>query len=736
MTFVTPLLLAGAAFIAVPIVLHLIMRQKPREIEFPALRLVRKRHETNQRRMQLRHLLLLLLRMAAIALLAFALARPSMKFSGSMGSQEAPVAAALIFDCAPRMDYRQGNKTRLEAAGELGKWLLAQLPAESQVAVLDTKAGPSVFQIDRGAAKQRIERLATVPNSVPLTQVTGQALRLLGESELARKEIYVFTDLASAAWPVDDSSALQSEATAVAGAGIYLVDVGAKKPTNYALSEPELSSQVLSASSPLGLRVELTVLEAGVGGENAAGGEAAQDGTVGGSKRNRTVEVYLVDSERKPQKVDQRAVDLGGDFARKIEFVVGSLDVGTHQGYLQIVGQDGLAADDARYFSVDVKAPWRILIVSPGLKHSYTPFLENMIAPEEYQLSGQARFQCDTIGQNELSEAKLGDYSAVCLLDPQPLDARQWRRLADYASEGHGVAVFLGRNVKSVDSFNEPAAQELLAGPLVRQARSPNGDLILSPQNLQHPVLSDFREITGSIPWKDTPVFRYWQLAGLAEGAGTIVPYSDGSPAVIERSLGDGLAVTMTTPISDRAQDEPWNLLPVADQWPFTILINRLMLYLVGSTGQRLNYLAGQTAVVPLEADRPHRSYLVTAPQGVQFSVAVDPKQNALMVTSTDREGNYRVRAGGRAAGVDTGFSVNLSPAQTDLRRAGKEQLDEVFGTLKYTIAENRGQIERDVSMGRVGRELFPLLILLLAVILGVECWLSNRFYREVKKEG
>ena len=39
--FVNPLLLAGVAAAAVPIVLHLIMRQQPRLLEFPALRFVR-----------------------------------------------------------------------------------------------------------------------------------------------------------------------------------------------------------------------------------------------------------------------------------------------------------------------------------------------------------------------------------------------------------------------------------------------------------------------------------------------------------------------------------------------------------------------------------------------------------------------------------------------------------------------------------------------------------------------
>ena len=38
--------------------------------------------------------------------------------------------------------------------------------------------------------------------------------------------------------------------------------------------------------------------------------------------------------------------------------------IGTHQGLLRIVGQDGLAADDTRYFTVEVRPPWRILIAA------------------------------------------------------------------------------------------------------------------------------------------------------------------------------------------------------------------------------------------------------------------------------------------------------------------------------------------------------------------------------------
>ena len=79
MGFLTPALLAGAALVAIPIVLHLVMRRQPRELTFPALRFVQQRREANRRRMQLRHWLLLALRCLLVAGLAVALARPTLK---------------------------------------------------------------------------------------------------------------------------------------------------------------------------------------------------------------------------------------------------------------------------------------------------------------------------------------------------------------------------------------------------------------------------------------------------------------------------------------------------------------------------------------------------------------------------------------------------------------------------------------------------------------------------------
>lgn len=709
MTFVNLSLLAGTVLIAVPIVLHLVMRRRPTLIEFPALRFIRKRHDANQRRLQLRHLILLLLRAGAIAILAFALARPSLKLSMAGGNQEAPVAAVLVFDAAPRMEYRHENKTRLETARELGAWLLAQLPEESEIGVLDTRLGSTAaFQADRGAARERIARLETVANSQPLPAAIEAAAKLLEESRLDRKEVYVFTDLSRGAWPDQQFARLQRQLGELSDLGIYVIDVGVPHPIDFGLNELRLSDQVLPSRSTLTVETALTCL---------------------GASEPRIVELFLLDQKRNPQKRSQQTYNATPSEPQPVEFRVGGLEPGTHQGFVRIVGQDGLAADDTRYFTVAVRPAWRLLVVAPKPAQSYALFFTEALAPDLYRKRGQARFDCDICDQSELATRPLGDYAAVCLLDPKPLEPAVWKKLGDYAAEGHGVAIFLGGNAAPVDSFNAAQAQDLLPGKLLRQARG-GAELHLAPRDDQHPILSAFRGLAGAVPWSHFPVFRYWELEGFAAGATVVLPYSDGRPAIVERTVGRGRVLTMTTPISDRPTERAWNLLPAGEAWPFLILANQMASYLVGSSDRQLNYLAGQTAVLQLDAGTKRSSYMLFTPDGQGFPRTADLIRHELAVAETDQVGNYRVQAGGET-GVNLGFSVNYASGETELDRMNDEELVAAFGPMKYRLARTREQIDRDVSMGRVGRELFPPLIVLVALVLGLEMFVANRFYRE-----
>src|SRR5262245_39555106 len=98
MTFIHAYLLGGLALVGIPILLHLLLRQRPRRLPFAAFRFLKARQIINQRRMRLQHLLLLALRMLLLAAICLALARPLLFSQRLSGTSNRPVVAALLFD--------------------------------------------------------------------------------------------------------------------------------------------------------------------------------------------------------------------------------------------------------------------------------------------------------------------------------------------------------------------------------------------------------------------------------------------------------------------------------------------------------------------------------------------------------------------------------------------------------------------------------------------------------------
>ena len=742
MTFVNLALLSGAGLVVIPIILHLIMRQRPKLLEFPALRFIQKRHDTNQRRLRLRHLLLLLLRAAAIALLALALARPSIKFSSRLGSQEAPVAAALIFDSAPHMQYMQYAPdlrkpvTRLEAAREIGQWLLAQLPPESQIAVFDSAAVPHNFDVDRGLSKKRIEELEVVPNPRSLSQIVSEAAVVLKDnSHLPAKEIYIFTDLSRASWRADEAARLQERLRELPGVALYLIDVGVKEPSNFGLGDLHLSQQVVAAGGSVEIQTDVSCL--GVEGERAV----ELDLLVFDDKQQKTVE----------KNVSTQIKRLKPDESQTVEFHLPALKPGTQQGMVRIVPQDSLVADDVRYFSVEVRPPWPVLVVAQQPTAESAIYQAEAIAPAELRARHEARFNCSVIGYSELPHQTLKElarYAAVCLLDPPGLEPGIWQRLTDYAAAGHGVGVFLGGQALPIAAFNTPAAQQLLPGKVREQVPREEGNTYLAPQNYQHSILKAFAPFATRTPWNMLPVYRYWRIDDLAPDASTVIAYNDGRPALLERTIRTGQVaghvLVMTTPFSDRvSRRDAWNVLPGSgqiDPWPFVILANQIMSYLVGSGEQQLNYLAGTNSVslalpgtmYPWSARAPgtpgQRRYVLTRPDGGKTTLPL-PEKAELSISAVEQVGNYQVQSV-EPNEPDRGFSINLSAQGTQLARLTEQELADTFGPFKPQLARSNDQIVRNVHESRVGREIFPWLILVFAGLLAVEYVVSNWFYQ------
>lgn len=710
MEFANPLLLGGAALAALPVILHLVMRQKPKHLAFPALRFLQVRQMANRRKLRLRHLLLLALRVGAICLLAFAMARPSVKSTGTSIDSEAPIAAALVFDTSPRMQYRHENHTRLEVAQDMALWLLKQLPAESQIAVLDSRGGAGVFQVDLGSANERVGRLEVAMLGEPLTNVIEEAVRLLARSDKTRKEIYVFTDLSRAAWPNTAPGALKAQLEQLTDRGVYLIDVGVEAPRNDSLGSLKLTGQIVAKNSPLIVRTDLSRV-----------------GPVG----ERGVELVLLDKSGVQQVRSRASVTAGPGQTQPLEFSLGALEPGLHQGAVRLTGADSLTADDARYFSIEVKPAWPVLIVAGKPASERARYLRQALAPDRFRTLGLARFECKVIDYEALASEPLEKFAAICLVDPGVLDATQWGRLSAYAVQGGGVAIFLGRHASPDEPFNSASARELLPGSPSAIKRG-GGQVTLGEG--RHPMLTKFRELTELVPWDLSPVDQYWQFGDVSPNAAIVARFQDGGAALYDRHVGRGRVLTLTTPVSE-APDEPggaWNqLLTGIEAWPAMMLVNEMMFYLVGSAEGQLNYAVGQTAALPLSPGEQISQYVLVTPTGDRLRRTASGNEEAITITATDWPGHYRALAGGDESGFDRGFSVNLAPEATDLTRALPMDLQNLLGAEEYRLARDRAGIERVVSHGRVGRELYGLIFILVSLTLAGEYLMSNRFYRD-----
>ena len=684
----------------VPILLHLMMKKRPQHQLFPAMRFLRHRQIANQRQMRLRHWLLLALRMAAIGFLASLFAGPSVDSAGSgywikalllgvlaplalvaaaycwveekgkplfltfgglglllllgfgynafrgfafggmknIGDKSAPVAAAIVFDTSPRMGLVHQNLTRLDEAKSLAKVLISQLPPDSEVAIIDA-SGPSVFSVDLGNAANMVESLELLGYEHPLADLVQQALVLVSERNDKRQEVYVLSELSDEVWQPRNFAAVRSRLEQFPDTSLFVLDVGVTTPRNSQLGEIKLNTESLAIGQPL--RIETTVRAT-----NFA--EQELEVTLELENQDATRPVIIDDKVLLPESVtrDRKRVTIGENAEATVSLVDGGLPFGLHHGYVKLTSQDGLKVDDRRYFTVEVRPPLPVLVVSsPGAE---TIYLEQAISPTDLRLRGQNAFDCHLVDSQELLTQPLEDFASIALLDPEPMTQAVWNRLEQYVRNGGGLGVFLGRSASGSNGVAEginKVAANVLPGPLsFLQWRAPkDGFLFLTLDNTAHPMLSFFRGQESNIPWDQSPIFRHWAFDELEPGANVIARFSNSKPAIVETAIGKGQVVTMMTPISDRRRPrEPWNHLPTSENnLPFFMLMYGMFPYLSNPATEHWNHRVGDIVELPTAEVDLETTWQLFTPQLDWQNIRSDGGK--LTVSSTQQAGHYRL---------------------------------------------------------------------------------------------
>lgn len=804
MTLINSSLLIGLLLAAVPVVLHLVMRAKPKRIEFPALRLLKARRPSNARRMQLRHLLLLILRALLIVVLVLAIARPSLPaaryglrwwewlalgvtilgcvgayfwlsqrdsqsmvlsaavrerrgrlrfwcvlagllaaFLGvglpwglrvraellsprSEAAENVPVSAIFLVDTSISMNYRFENQTRLEQARSIIAEHLTQFPSNSRVAISGMSADEDiVFQADLAGGASRLETL--VPTAVPesINRRLKAAIQAQvddrkrvqeeagtgGSADLFAREIYVVTDFSKTAWQDPDESGLLDSLNQASWLQVYFVDVSVPQPVNSSLTKLVLSEETTVAGRDL--LMTMTV--------NATGAVPAIA----------TVETTLIDATGIETRFGAPQIVKLENGAAQIQTVV-KITGGTSyvEGMVRLTTEDPLKDDNVRYFSCGVRAKPRVLLISDRIEESQ--YVRNALQPKELEKVGLQFCECTTVATAQLSQKTFADYDVVFLINCQRPDEALWNGLKSFAMSGGGVFVVAGSNRIQPVAWGGPAAQVLLPALPIRIVKFLNepGQLLLS--NEQHPVVREFAQDTEARVELAANAFdRCWAVEP-ADDASVVVRFTGPGdrPALLERKVGLGRCLLFTSAMDNLINGgNQWN--NFVTSWSFVMLVDKVLQHLTGANQLKRNFIAGDAIDFPIPVSQRFEQYLVRRPGLRQTRGSLAPDEASILLTDAIDPGHYRVKPFESPSSFEAAFAVNFRDEETDLTRIGDGTLEQLLGTDRVTIVHNPAELRRAVRVGRLGVEVFPVLMGLLILLFCAEHLMANFFYDE-----
>ena len=169
----------------------------------------------------------------------------------------------------------------------------------------------------------------------------------------------------------------------------------------------------------------------------------------------------------------------------------------------------------------------------------------------------------------------------------------------------------------------------------------------------------------------------------------------------------------------------------MVDNWAFLMLVDEVMQYLTGASDERRNFIVGDPVEIPVPAAERFSRYAVARP-GSRLTVGTLPFDEAsVLLTDVNEAGHFQLRSVDDGNDFGRDFAVNDLDQESNLTSITDESLDAVFGPERYSRVTDPQQLDRAVNVGRLGVEVFPVLMGLLIAIFCGEHLMANFFYDE-----
>lgn len=557
MTFLhTTLFLSGVACVSIPILIHLLLRQRRKPIAWAAMRFLLEAYRKQRRRLKLQQWILLAVRCLALFLLAAALARPVLQgatfgasggrsvyilLDNSIASSARGLAPGVIEGGAPAAASSE-DEVALARHKRAAAAILASLGPADRVGLI-TLGGPAEALVV--PASSNLSSVATLIEQVRPTDAAadfaGAIERLAAQIKSDEAErgagavVAVLSDFPVGA--ADTSRPLPSALADVSGLRVLATPPTASAPTNVQITRIDpLRSVVLTGTGSQGQREQVRVSLRRTGDVSSGAVTAVRLRFAGSDGGRAAPESRATVTWQPGQSETTIAVDVEPP-SRPTDSGVATVA----SSLIAEIDRDVIASDNVLRRPIGVRESLRVGIVARR-RFSSIRSVESLTPAEWIALalrpSGTMPIDITEIDPQALDAPALAVLEVVFAPAPELLSDEAWRRLRRFVEDG-GLLVVSPPPDATVHLWTDAMVRELgLAWRIAREPRSfeiPGASLDDGAE--ASPILS---LLAAEIPALARPVrvFRALLPEELARQSDVLLRMADGEPWLVAGEAG------------------------------------------------------------------------------------------------------------------------------------------------------------------------------------------------------
>ncbi|HSJ30053.1 MAG TPA: BatA domain-containing protein [Longimicrobiales bacterium] len=621
MNLLTPAFLIGLAALAVPLLIHLIRRERHDAVEFPSLMFLSRIPQPVVKRRRIRNWWLFALRCLALILIVGAFARPFVdRGPNAVAQGDAAREVVILLDAS----YSMGYGDRWDRALAAARTAIDGLgPDDRASLVVFDGAARAVLQptTDRARLRSALDSARAGSGVTRYTPALKLAQSILGSSQLTRREAILISDFQRAGW--DGAAGAQMPG----GAELRPVHI-----TDAATANVAVTHVTLNRSRVTGRERVSPVAHLANGGAETVRVSVAFDV---GDRTLQTVEA-----------------DVPANGTASVELQPVTLEDRAQRASVRS-SADALAADNTFHFMLEPAPGIRVLVVEPTGRDA------SLYLRRALELAEDPPFSVTMKRGAVPTAAELERADVVVLNDVLPPEGDAGRRLVEWVSAGGGLVLATGD--RSASSAWSESARTIGGGTPDRVVdRVEDGGGRLGFLEYSHPVFELFRAPRAGA-FGAARFYRYRPVpaadaraAGDTSGTGATIlaRFDDGSVALVERPVGEGRALVWGSTL-----DSWWTNLALEPV--YLPLVHQIVKRAAGFTPARPWSTAGQIVDVAVPEDMP---LVVNTPRGDRVEVAAE---NTLL--TMNEQGFYEVREARAGGSTLREHAVNVDVAESDL---------------------------------------------------------------------